>query len=450
MAFQQGLSGLNASSKALDVISNNVANSSTVGFKTGDAHFADMYASALSGAGASQIGIGTSISAIMQQYTQGNISTTNNPLDIAINGNGFYRLSTNGSITYTRNGQFHEDKNGYIVNDQGARLTGYKADATGLIVPSTPTDLQVNTSDIAPVETGTSVGGDYTGVKAVLNMDSRQTSPTGYVNAGNAWTAGPTTGTWNPNANTYNYSTSLDVYDSLGNSHNLTMYFVKNTTSGQWEVHANVDGTTDQHVTFTNSAGTAVNPPVLQFDSNGALDTATSVFNVKVDLNGVETDLGATNGANSPIGGATGFKIDFSGTTQYGSSFSNTTLKQDGYTSGRLTGLSVSTDGTLQGRYSNGQTKNMGQIVLANFPNNNGLTSLGGNQWAETSTSGQPTLGTPNTGSLGSLQSNAVEESNVDLTAELVDMITQQRNYQANSQSIKTQDQIMNTLVNLR
>lgn len=433
MAFQQGLSGLNAASKGLDVTSNNIANSSTVGFKSASAHFADVYASSLSGGGAAQAGIGVALGAVQQQFTQGNITTTNNPLDISINGGGFFRMDQNGSVSFTRNGQFHLDKSGYIVNDQGLKLTGYPADSSGLVVPSTPVPLQISASDLSPVATGRSIGGLVSGVLANVNLDSRVKVPT------NAWADGPATGQWNPSPTTYNYSTAVSVYDTLGNAHTLTFYFVKTATAGEWEVHANMDGTTNQHF----GAGPVA---TLQFDEYGALDPATAVNGLSIDLNGVMTDLGKPNSAESPFA----FDIDFDKSTQFGSAFGVNRMEQDGYTSGRLTGLSVGADGTIQGRYSNGQTRSQGQVVLANFTNPNGLTSVGNNQWVETSLSGAPQVGSPNTSSLGVLQSASVEESNVDLTAELVMMITLQRNYQANAQSIKTQDQIMNTLVNLR
>ncbi|HRE16832.1 MAG TPA: flagellar hook-basal body complex protein, partial [Rhodocyclaceae bacterium] len=239
MAFQQGLSGLNSASKALDVTSNNIANSSTVGFKSANAHFSDVYARSLSGGGSGgQVGIGVAVSAIQQQFTQGNITTTNNPLDISINGQGFYRMDQGGAITFTRSGQFHLDKNGYVVNDQNMQLTGYLADASGLIVPSTPAPLQVSAADLAPVVTGGSIGGAFQGVLANLNFDSRMGPPT------NAWVDGPAApAQWAPSPTTYNYSTALSIYDTLGNAHTMTYYFVKTANPGEWDVYGNVDGT---------------------------------------------------------------------------------------------------------------------------------------------------------------------------------------------------------------
>ncbi len=427
MSFQQGLSGLNASAKGLDVVGNNIANANTVGFKSSVTHFADVYANSLSGSGASQVGIGTTTSAVQQSFTQGNITTTNNPLDISINGGGFYRMSTNGTVTYSRSGQFHLDKNGFIVDDRSRVLTGYPADATGTIVQSSPVDLQLDSGSQPPVATGAGVG-TFQGVKANINLDSRASAT--------AWTAPPATGVWSPDPADYNWSTALSIYDTLGNAHTLSLYAVKTATPGQWDIRANVDGTTGARVTGLTS---------LQFDTSGIL-TGGAVQSASINLNGVMTDLGETNSAASPLA----FNIDFTGSSQYGSSFGANRLEQDGYTSGRLTGVSVGGDGVIRGNYSNGQARNLGQVVLAGFTNPNGLTSLGGNQWAETSASGAALVGAPGSASLGVLQSAAIEESNTDLTAELVNMITQQRNYQANAQSIKTQDQILQTLVNLR
>lgn len=430
MAFQQGLSGLNTASKAIDVTSHNIANSSTVGYKAAVSHFADVYANSLSGGGASQIGIGVNLAAVQQQYTQGNITTTNNPLDISINGGGFYRMDQNGAVTYTRNGQFHLDKNGYIVNDQDMKLTGYLAQ-NGIIRATTPSPLQISASSLAPVATGSNTTTSFQGVKANLNLDSRQGVPA------TGWSNGPATGVWSPDPLTYNYSTALSVYDTLGNAHTMTMYFRKAAATGQWDVYANVDGTSNSRVTLTGGP--------LQFDTSGKL-TGGSPMNISINLAGVMADLGKPNNAATPLA----FAIDFTGTTQFGTAFGTNRLEQDGYAAGNLVGLSVGADGVIQGRYSNGQTFNQGQIVLANFTNPNGLQSLGNNQWTETSDSGPALVGAPNTASLGVLQAASVEESNVDLTAELVNLITQQRNYQANAQSIKTQDQVMQTLVNLR
>lgn len=435
MAFQQALSGLNAASKAIDATSHNIANSSTVGYKASVAHFGDVYAASLAGAGANQIGIGVNLSAIQQQFTQGNITATNNPLDISINGAGFFRMDQNGAPTFTRNGQFHLDKNGYIVNDQNMKLTGYMAQA-GQIIPTTPVPLQISASDLEPQATGYNSTGSFNGVKANLNLDSRQTVPTSaWVNGG----AAGSTSVYTPDPQTYNYSTALSIFDSLGNAHTMTYYFRKTAVPGTWDVYANVDGTTNLNNGPAGPIGS------LTFGTDGQI-TSGSPMSVSVNMTNVQASQSQSNGAQV----LQTFPIDFTGTTQFGSAFGTNRLEQDGYAAGHLVGLSAGSDGVIQGRYSNGQTFAQGQVVLANFTNPNGLQALGNNQWAETSVSGPALVGAPNTSNLGVLSSSTVEESNVDLTAELVNLITQQRNYQANAQSIKTQDQVMQTLVNLR
>ena len=432
MAFQQGLSGLNAASKALDVTSNNVANSGTVGYKSGQAHFADVYANALNGSGTSQTGIGTTTTAIQQQFTQGNITTTSNSLDISINGSGFYRMDTNGTITYSRAGQFHLDKEGYVIDDQSRKLTGYVADSEGNIVKAAPQDLLLSSANQPPAATGASGSADQ-GVFANINFDSRATVPTGTFDTTTAATANK--------SNTYNFSTATTIYDTLGNAHTLTFYLAKSTpvapAASTWNVYASVDGTK------TDNSG--LSPTSVSFDSSGKM-LGTGILSASINLGTVMTDQGLTNIAGSPLA----FDIDLSDSSQFGSAFGTNSLTQDGYTSGRLTGVSVSDDGIISGNYSNGKTRNLGQVALAAFTNPNGLASLGGNQWAETDASGAALVGTPNSGTLGVLTSSTIEESNVDLTAELVNMITQQRAYQASAQTIKTQDQIMQTLVNLR
>ena len=337
MSFQQGLSGLDASSAALDVIGNNVANASTVGFKSGSAHFADLYAASLGIVGASQVGIGVDVAAIQQQFTQGNVTTTNNPLDLAINGGGFFRVSNAGDITYTRNGQFHLDKEGYVINDQNLRLTGNTA--TNGVISSNLGELQLSTSQIAPVATSTIDGN--------LNLDAR-------LAVGES------------------YSTALPVFDSLGESHILTTSYLRQTLSpSTWLVSATLDNATP--------SGSRSYTSTLTFDSSGQLDP------LETTLSGLSWT--PTNGA-APLAPS----INFEGTTQYGSESAVNSLKQDGYTTGSLVGIGVGSDGKLSGRYSNGQTQELGQVVLATFANPNGLLNLGNNQWSLSSVSGPELL----------------------------------------------------------
>jgi len=462
MAFQQGLSGLNVFAKALDVVSNNIANASTVGFKSAQAQFADVYAGALNGAGATQVGIGASLPAVMQQFTQGNIATTNNPLDIAINGNGFFRLQKDPldqSGYYSRNGQFILNKDGFIVNStNGGFLTGYaspdgvKVDSAG-IVP-----LSVGTAGIEPKQTGWSsiLDAAQGGLTIAVNLDNRDNKATTVTSPD--WTP-LTPFAWDPtfNTNMYNYSTSATIYDQAGAAHTLTNYYVRRGDTGAdartWDVFSVIDNrylasSTPNTLVF-NPDGTLVGLPTdyrfpLDLSNTAMQDGASMDLTSDTGLNWFDQDHGMT----PPAGFA--FYMDLGKTTQFGMAYNPDNIAQDGYTAGTLTRLSVDEAGYVLGNYSNGQTKLMGQAVLAEFTNPNGLQNMGDNFWIETFASGQPTIGTPSAGTRGKLQSGAVEESNTDLTQELVDMIVMQRNYQANAQSIKTQDQILQTLVNLR
>jgi flagellar hook protein FlgE len=438
MGFQQGLSGLNAAAKHLDVIGNNVANVNTVGFKQSRAEFADIYASTF-GTASNIAGIGARVTTIAQQFSQGNTTTTNNPLDIAITGNGFFRMQDpTGSISYARNGQFQLDKNGFIVNN-GQNLTGWPVDpATNLFLEgSTPQPIQMQFSNIGARETG---GSGVTGAGLNLGLN---------LNAGSA-VIPATTVFSSTDPTTYNYSTSATVYDSLGVAHSQTFYFRKDIPPAvptapptqSWTVHYALDG---QDVNANGTLGAQV-PAVptlattLTFDANGK-PVGLPVGGTNFTVNSAALNNGS-NGLN--------FQMFFDKSTQFGSPNNLNTLTQDGYTDGVLTGMSVSKDGIVQGRYSNGQTRNVAKIVLSTFTNPQGLQPLGDNRWAESSGSGQPLVNGPGAGSTGLIQSAAVDDSNVDLTSELVNLITAQRNYQANAQSVKAQDTIMQTIVNLR
>ena len=433
MGFQQGLSGLNASSKSLDTIGNNIANSGTVGFKSGSAQFADVFAASLSGAGAAPVGIGTKVAAIVQQFSQGNISSTNNPLDTAINGGGFFQMDDgSGGTVYGRNGQFQLNKDGYIVNAQGLQLKGVPA-ANGVIAtgaPSVPLRLFDPTQSLAgaPQRTGSSAAA--LGVQANVNLDSR--------------VAVPTVGVFNyANPASYNQSTAVTVYDSLGNPHTYSMYFVKQAAANQWKVYATVTNPAGAAPTFTDLSAPlgTISLGTLQFNSSGVLTS------LPFSQSLTDAQMGFPGAVVTPQA----IPVNFSGSTQFGSDFSVNALAQDGFSAGTLSGFNIGDDGVLLGRYSNGQTKAVGQIVLATFRNPQGLQPLGDNRWAPSAASGDPLTGAPgSSGQYGALQSSALEDSNVDLTAELVSMITQQRSYQANAQTIKTVDSILQTLVNLR
>jgi len=421
MSFQQGLSGLNATSKNLEVIGNNVANANTYGAKASRAEFADMYATAMNGGGSTAIGIGVSVAAIAQQFTQGNVNATNSPLDLAINGNGFFQLANVGAPpSYSRNGQFRVDRDGYIVNNQQQQLLGYPADGTGVIQPGQARALQLPTAGINPKATAD--------IRLEMNLDSRLAST---VPA-----SGPAIDLQDPK--TYNNATTVTVYDAKGQDVAVTYYFQKAATD-QWNVFVTANGTP----LAVDGNGDPAASTTVTYASDGSAPTA-PVGKINLDI------PPTTNSSGAQTLAITGVQLDMQGTTQFGANFAVTDLTQDGYAPGQLVGIQFESNGVVMARYSNGQAKPAGQIELANFRNPQGLQPTGGNGWISTYASGDPVVGVPGNGNMGPLQAGALEESNVDLTAELVNMITAQRTYQANAQTIKTQDQVLQTLVNLR
>lgn len=436
MSFTQGLSGLNAASKNLEVVGNNVANANTVGFKGSQAQFGDVFAAALSGSGSAQIGIGVKLEAVVQQFTQGNISITNNTLDMAINGAGFFNLKGGtGSDVYTRNGQFQLDNQGYIVSSASHRLQGYPAGASAAAGAGTQ-DLRIPTTSMpAAASTSVTVG---------LNLDSTAAVI-------------PAATLFDPNVSTsFTSATSTTGYDSQGNPLAITMYFKKEAPN-QWAVYGTV---TDQTGTMISPLPATIPPTPatswlastgylgqLNFNSSGTGGSATPL-----PAGGISFTPTSFINATLPLPppGFQNVVFDFTTATQFAAPFGVTSLTTDGNKQGTLAGFNVSPDGSIIGRYSNGKTQTLGTVAVATFANMNGLQPLGDNEWVETGASGQALKGTPGTALRGLLQTSATEDSNVDLTAELVNMITAQRVYQANAQTIKTQDAVMQTLINLR
>lgn len=420
MGFAQGVSALNASAANLDVIGNNIANAGTIGFKSGSVQFADVYAG-------SKIGLGTQVSSVAQNFTAGSVQSSSRGLDVAItNGDGFFRLaSPGGEVAYSRNGQFDMDKNGYLVNAGGLQLTGYAVGANGNLAGGTPAPLQMPTAAMAPKATGSGAG-----ITAQFNLDSRLPAPTAAFDAADS--------------STYNYANSVTIYDSLGNPHELATFFAKQAAPvNTWNVHATVDGMPLDNGGVLPAVGTGTAIGSLTFDSNGILDTAI----VGNGVLGFKTPGFTLGNGSAPMT----FDMNVAGTTQFGNDNDVRKLTQDGYASGTLIALAIEQDGTVSGKYSNEQSNTLGQIVLSSFVNPGGLQSKGDNVWAETAASGQPLTGTPGAGTkLGALVSGALEGSNVDLTSELVNLIIAQRTYQANAQTVKTQDQVMQTLMNMR
>lgn len=636
MAFNTGLSGLRAASVDLDVTGNNIANASTVGFKSSEVQFGDLYASGFLSAGTNPIGDGVRVQDVKQSFGQGNVSFTDNGLDMAISGDGFFILNNGGEIRYSRAGQFGIDKEGNIINNQNMRVQGYTADEDGNL-SGIRGDLQVETDNLAPRRT--------TNLTSDLNLDSREpvletrvrdvgplayadiqgesfdvsyndgtpdynvdlsTAPDGspittarqaaaaindapglsasatttatttlddgfitaagpanfnfslsingspltidtsnitslqdlvdsinnssetsisasivddgtgtdvlrvihnqgetleYSYGDGTTTVGPSTvegdvnvtgervvagvtsvtadadfateyaaspiritNEFNPiDQRTYNHATSTTIYDSLGNPHEMTQFYVKEPAPGngvglsEWSIYLQIDG--------EMVAGTDVTPYTARFDESGNLqsingDPAGEI--VIADWVPKDED-GQPNGADGPPAAGTtvvtpipeppttsAFVLDLSGTTQYGTAFGVNDQQQNGYTTGRLSGLDVSSEGVIFARYTNGQSKALGQVALASFSNTNGLSPVGDTSWVETFESGQPIIGAPDTGTLGSIEASSVEESNVDLSEELVNLIIAQRNYQANAKTIETSDAVTQTIINLR
>ena len=416
MSFNTALSGLRAASQDLAVKGNNIANASTVGFKGSRAEFGDVYANSLIGGGASA-GSGVLVTEVAQQFDQGNISFTDNSLDLAVNGTGMFVLSDAGATTYSRAGYFGLDKDGYIVANSNARLQGYPANSAGVISSGVLDDLQIQTQNIKPRATET--------VDVEFNLDSRDGLPL----------VTPFDFT---DPDTYNASTSLTVYDSLGNPHVQTNYMVK-TAANSWDMYVKID---DENVVNPVAADT---PITLSFNSDGTLAStvpATPTVNGWVPKDSV----GVANGATAP----SNFTISVGSSTQFGSEFSVTSIGQDGYSPGRLTSVEVDETGVIFARYTNGEALVLGQLALATFGNRQGLTPLGDTSWGESFESGQPVIGSPQTGSFGGVQSGALEDSNVDLSEELVGLIISQRNFQANAKTIETADTVTQAIINIR
>lgn len=410
MGFSQAVSGLNAASSNLDVIGNNISNSATVGFKSATVSFADMFAG-------SKVGLGVKVAAVTQDFNDGTTTTTSRKLDVAISQAGFFRLAdTNGTVYYSRNGQFTLDADRNIVNSNGLKLTGYPA--TG-----TPPTVQTGANPVAlTIPTTAMTAKATTAANIIANLNSTDTVPTATFSTADS--------------SSYNGKATMSTYDSLGNEHTVNLYFVK-TGDGKWDMHA-VDASTGKNASDPTAAVGAT-PEKLEFNTSGQMTTPASPFTVNLQtdpLNGSAAQPFTLSLANS--------QQQNTGTTTFGNP------SQDGYKPGDLTGYQINNDGTVVGTYSNEKTQVLGQIALANFANPEGLKSEGNNVWTATSSSGQALVGLAGTGNLGTLTSGALESSNVDLSKELVNMIVAQRNYQSNAQTIKTQDQILNTLVNLR
>lgn len=400
MPFRVALSGLNAASADLNVTANNIANANTIGFKGSRAEFADVFA-----VGAQEIGNGTRLASVTQEFSQGGVDFTDRALDLAISGEGFFTLSDGGVVSYTRVGSFGVDRDGFVVNSQNQRLQVFPATNTGTFNTGTLSDLQLSTTDAAPQATSSAEFG--------INLPANA-SP-------------PPIGVFDPNnAQTFNHSTAVTIYDSLGATHTATVYFVKDAAPNEWNSYFYVDGT---------AVGGANN---MVYSNVGVLTTpATGTFTLP---------------AYTPANGSADITLstNFSQSTQFGSEFGVNLLNQDGFAAGRLSSIDVDSSGVIFARFTNGRSQPLGQVALSNFSNPQGLRQQGNTSWGETFNSGDAIRGAAGTASFGQVQSGALESSNVDLTQQLVNMITAQRNFQANAQMISTADQVTQTIINIR
>ena len=411
MGFQTGLSGLNASSKNLDVIGHNIANGNTTGFKYSRAEFTELVASSIGAGGSNQAGLGVAVDTVAQQFTQGNISITGNALDVAINGAGFFQLQMpDGTTAYTRSGNFKMDNQGTIITNGGAKVMGYPTTTAGVPTSTTPGPLVLPTGAPIPAQATTNITAEFNLNAGATTVYNRVTDTPPYTT----------------------YGTALNVYDSQGNPNLFSVYFTR---------AASVPGVSDNWEVWDANAPPTVgaNTPLftMTFDATGQLTAPVVMPTVTIN-------------SSSPVTPNIVATFDISNATQYAAAFGVTDLTQNGYTAGSFVGMSISEQGVVTARYSNGQTQATGMLALADFRNVQGLEPIGGNNWAETYASGQPLMGQPGQGKFGATRAGALEDSNVDLTAELVNMMTAQRAYQANAQTIKTQDQVLQTLVNLR
>ena len=406
MSFHIARSGMNAATQDLNVTSHNIANANTTGFKQSRAEFADLFPVSTYGLAGNAVGAGVKLATVAQQFGQGNVEFSGRALDLAISGEGFFTLSDRGATVYSRAGNFGADDDGFVVNPAGHRLQVFPPNASGTgFDTGRLTDLQLATGDAPPRATAkVGVGANLpanASVPAVAPFDAADPE-------------------------SWNHTTSLTVYDSLGAAHTQTFHFVKTANPNEWQVHASIDG---------QAVG---GPTTLQYSDTGKL-----VAPAPATINLGPHDPG--NGA-----AALDVSLDLGNTSQYGDRFSVSALSQDGHATGRLVGIEISAEGVVQARYTNGVSNPLGQVAMTDFANPQGLQSIGDNAWAQTAASGDPRVGTAGSSEFGLVQGGALEASNVDLTEQLVNMITAQRNFQANAQMISTQDQVTQTVINIR
>lgn len=430
MTFNTALSGLRSANSDLEVTGNNIANASTTGFKRSRAEFGDVYANSLVGGGGNATGSGVLVNAIAQQFDQGNVAFTDNSLDLAINGAGFFIVEKpSGEVAYTRSGYFGLDGDGFITSNSGSKLRGFLPTGTGAGVGGTPAPLQVQVGDLPPQPSSR--------VDLLFNVDAGE-SP-------------PPVAPINPNdADTFNSATSLTIFDSRGTSHVLSTYYERTATDNVWNMYAYVPDASGTPVNVISPAGGAggVSPFFeLTFGTDGILQSTDPAVLTVDNWDPPGANLSSVTGGTAAV---SDFIIDIDNSTQFGSEFAVASVDQDGFSTGQLSGLEINSTGEVFARYTNGEALILGQVALAAFANEQGLSPNGDTAWVESFESGQPAVGAPVTGTLGAIQAGALEESNVDLSAELVRLIIAQRNFQASAKTIETADTVTQAIINIR
>lgn len=420
-AMYTGVSGLDAESDALGVIGNNVSNTNTIGFKESRAIFEDVMGSAIGSP--NSIGAGVEMSGTQQVFTEGSLESTGNPTDMALSGDGFFVVqgAVGGSTGdfYTRAGQSSLNSSGQLVNPDGLAFQGYAMLPNGQL-SSQLGNITVQNTALPPLPTQN--------MNVTANLDANATPPS------QPWNA------QDPSA-TSNFSTTMTTYDSLGNSHSVSVYFI-NDGNNQWEYHEVANGsevsggTAGQNYEF--GSGT------MQFNSDGSLQSV-SPNGGSVTFNGANPQQVNLNLGDPIASGGTGL----AGTTQFGSASAVSSQSQDGYASGALSGVQIGADGTVSGVYTNGQTIAVAQLAVAKFTSDNGLANAGQNCWAATTQSGQAALGAAGSGGRGAISTGSLEQSNVDISSQFVDLIAHQQGFQANSKTIQTADQMLQTLMQI-
>ncbi|ABZ75996.1 flagellar basal body FlaE domain protein [Shewanella halifaxensis HAW-EB4] len=453
MSFNIALSGISSAQKDLNTTANNIANVNTTGFKESRAEFADVYASSIFANSKTTVGGGVATSQVAQQFHQGSMAFTNNSLDMAINGGGFFVTSSEvGSQdhSYTRAGAFKFDSNNYIVDSAGNFLQTFPVDKDG---NSTSVSLTTTKPVQIPDTAGSPVKTDSVGIQMNLNAGESTLDPAAF----------------DPDdPDTFNNSTSVTIYDSLGEPHILTSYFVRppnaahtgesnwvafyavdgkpvdlDPAAGEYNVDTDGDGTVDGKANAENAAGWK--GAAVSFNDTGAY-TGSNPAVIKTEALGV----GGANVLGPGADGTQTLTLDFNNPTQYASPFEVTELTQDGTTVGRLTNVEVGADGLINASYSNGSTVPLARVALVSFANEQGLSQAGNTSWKASLDSGPALAGEANSGTFGSIRSSALEQSNVDLTTELVDLISAQRNFQANSRTLEVNNTLQQTILQIR